>query len=50
MDVDQGYEDGEVTILTPYVGQLRLLRQEVSKYMTAVVNDRDAADLADLEV
>jgi hypothetical protein len=48
--MSQGYGDGEVTILTPYVGQLRLLRQEVGRYMTAAINDRDAQDLADLEV
>lgn len=44
----QGYKDGEVAILTPYVGQLRLIRREVEKFMTAAVNDRDAQDLAQL--
>lgn len=46
----QGYKDGEVAILTPYVGQLRLIQREVACYMTAIVNDRDAQDLALLDV
>ena len=46
----QGYKAGDVTILTPYVGQLLLLRAEVRKYMRFVVSDKDAEQLATLEV
>lgn len=46
--VQQGYPSGEVTILTPYVGQLRLIVRELSKLMDVVVGDSDAEQLADL--
>ena len=46
--VQQGYAAGEVTILTPYVGQLRLIIRELSKLMDVVVGDLDAEQLADL--
>ncbi|KAL0023606.1 hypothetical protein WJX77_006297 [Trebouxia sp. C0004] len=42
----QGYKAGDITILTPYVGQLLLLRAEVRKYMRFVVSERDAEELA----
>ena len=45
----QGYKAGGVTILTPYVGQLMLLRQEAKKYMSFVVSDKDEEELASLE-
>ena len=46
--VQQGYAAGEVTILTAYVGQLRLIIRELSKLMDVVVGDSDAEQLADL--
>lgn len=46
--VQQGYAAGEVTILTAYVGQLRLIIRELSKLMDAIVGDSDAEQLADL--
>ena len=46
----QGYKAGDITILTPYVGQLLLLRAEVRKYMRFVVSDRDAEELAAAQV
>ena len=46
----QGYKAGDVTILTPYVGQLMLLRAEVRKYMRFVVSDKDAEQLDMLQV
>ena len=42
----QGYKAGDITILTPYVGQLLLLRAEVQKYMRFVVSERDEEELA----
>lgn len=45
----QGYKAGDVTILTPYVGQLMLLRQEVRKYMSFVVSEKDEEQLATLQ-
>ena len=44
--VQQGYPAGEVTILTPYVGQLRLIRQAVASRMDVIVSDTDADQLA----
>ena len=46
----QGYTAGDITILTPYVGQLLLLQAEVRKYMRFVVSDKDAEQLAALQV
>ena len=46
--VQQGYAAGEVTILTPYVGQLRLIIRELSKLIDVVVGDSDADQLAHL--
>ncbi|KAL3153759.1 hypothetical protein ABBQ32_013348 [Trebouxia sp. C0010 RCD-2024] len=47
--VQQGYDGGDITILTPYVGQLLLLRTEIRKYMRFVVSDKDAEQLAALQ-
>lgn len=46
----QGYKAGDITILTPYVGQLMLLKAEVRKYMQFVVSDKDAEQLDMLQV
>lgn len=46
----QGYKAGDITILTPYVGQLLLLRAEVRRYMRFMVNERDAEELAAIQV
>ena len=48
--MQQGYDGGDITILTPYVGQLLLLRTEIRKYMRFVVSDKDAEQLAALQV
>ncbi len=48
--VQQGYSAGDVTILTPYVGQLLLLRTEIRRYMRFVVSEKDAEQLAALQV
>lgn len=48
--VQQGYDGGDITIITPYVGQLLLLRTEIKKYMRFVVSDKDAEQLAALQV
>lgn len=44
--VQQGYPAGQVTILTPYVGQLRLLNQAVGRRTEVIVGDSDAVQLA----
>lgn len=44
------YGPDDITILTPYVGQLLLIKKEVSKFMMLRVGERDAEELADLEV
>ena len=44
----QGYKD--IALITPYVGQLSLIRAEVGKYMQFVVSDRDSEELAGLQV
>ena len=39
-----------MAILTPYVGQLLRLREEVSQFMVCTLDERDADQLADLQV
>ncbi|KAL8814735.1 MAG: hypothetical protein Q9223_006064 [Gallowayella weberi] len=41
----QGYGSNKIVVLTPYVGQLRLLQQVLSTENDPVLNDLDAADL-----
>lgn len=40
----------EITILTPYVGQLLRLREEVSQFSVFMLDERDAEQLVDLQV
>lgn len=48
--VKQGYPGPEIAVLTPYLGQLRLIRRLLgSKSVRAVLEDKDAEDLARLE-
>lgn len=46
----QGYKSGDVTILTPYVGQLQKIRRELERYMTVVLNERDLDMIPEDEV
>ncbi|ETN42088.1 uncharacterized protein HMPREF1541_04027 [Cyphellophora europaea CBS 101466] len=39
------YEAADIAILTPYLGQLRLLKQRLSSIFEIVVDDRDVNDL-----
>jgi superfamily I DNA and/or RNA helicase len=41
----QGYGTDKLVILTPYLGQLRLLRDQLSKENDPILNDLDSADL-----
>ncbi|PYH88610.1 AAA family ATPase [Aspergillus ellipticus CBS 707.79] len=41
----QGYGTQDIVILTPYLGQLSLLRTELSKTNDPILNDLDAEDL-----
>lgn len=41
----QGYGTSDLVILTPYLGQLQLLREKLSKEMDPVLNDLDHHDL-----
>ena len=41
----QGYGTANQVILTPYLGQLSLLRRELSKENDPVLNDLDSFDL-----
>ncbi|KAL4903296.1 hypothetical protein BDW74DRAFT_54178 [Aspergillus multicolor] len=41
----QGYGTDKLVVLTPYLGQLHLLRQELSKETDPVLNDLDSYDL-----
>lgn len=49
--LQQGYPKEEVTILTPYLGQLQILKQLLSEelHFKALVNERDEEALKDLE-
>ncbi|KJR87462.1 NF-X1 finger and helicase protein [Sporothrix schenckii 1099-18] len=39
------YSGGDIAVLTPYLGQMMLLRQRLSLMFELTFNDRDAADL-----
>lgn len=41
----QGYGTAKQVVLTPYLGQLSLLRQELAKENDPVLNDLDSFDL-----
>lgn len=41
----QGYGSSDQVVLTPYLGQLSLLRQELARAMDPVLNDPDSHDL-----
>lgn len=43
--LQQGYDRKNLVILTPYLGQLRLLQDELSKDNDLVLNDLDSMDL-----
>ena len=45
----QGYPAKDITILTPYLGQLRLLRRLLGKVTMLLLSDRDAEELGELE-
>lgn len=41
----QGYQTKDMVVLTPYLGQLRLLKQILSNENDPVLNDLDSAEL-----
>jgi hypothetical protein len=41
----QGYGSDKMVVLTPYLGQLKLLRDELSKENDPILNDLDKFDL-----
>lgn len=41
----QGYKTADQVVLTPYLGQLNLLRQELAKDNDPVLNDLNSFDL-----
>lgn len=43
--VQQGYRSEEMVILTPYLGQLQLLKKALDKDQDAILSDLDIADL-----
>lgn len=43
--MQQGYKDDDVTILTPYLGQLRKIKTLLQSKMSVVLNSRDETDL-----
>ncbi|MCJ1311623.1 hypothetical protein MMC25_005296 [Agyrium rufum] len=44
--LQNGYDSEEIVLLTPYLGQLKLLRQLLSIEVNALINELDAKDLA----
>jgi hypothetical protein len=46
------YKPGEIAVLTPYVGQLRILRDMLAEVVELIIGERDLADLeaSDAEV
>ncbi|CAI5506821.1 unnamed protein product, partial [Closterium sp. Naga37s-1] len=47
--LQQGYTGGEITILTPYVGQLLKLRQALSQVVDVRLGERDAEQVEKVE-
>ncbi|KAJ0417154.1 hypothetical protein BJY00DRAFT_325758 [Aspergillus carlsbadensis] len=43
------YKPGEIAVLTPYVGQLRLLKDKLENVADLVISEPDLADLDELE-
>lgn len=43
------YKPGEIAILTPYIGQLRLLRDQLEGIVDLVIAEQDMADLDESE-
>lgn len=43
------YRRGEIAVLTPYVAQLKLLKEMLENIVDLVISDGDLADLGDLE-
>ena len=44
--LSQGYEPGQITILTPYLGQLSEIRKALaSEKVSAAINDQDMGEL-----
>ena len=41
----QGYGTKDMVVLTPYLGQLRLLRERLTKERNTILNDLDAFEL-----
>lgn len=39
------YTEGQVTIITPYGEQLRILQQEAANFMTPILSDRDQEEM-----
>ena len=44
------YKPGEIAVLTPYVGQLRILRDTLEEVVELIIGERDLADLDAPEV
>ncbi|KAH8594174.1 hypothetical protein B0O99DRAFT_652786 [Bisporella sp. PMI_857] len=44
------YKPGEIAVLTPYVGQLRILRDMLAEVVEPIIGERDLADLDAPEV
>ena len=44
------YKPGEIAVLTPYVGQLRILRDTLEEEVELIIGERDLADLDAPEV
>lgn len=42
------YKAGTIAVLTPYLGQMNKLRQDLGSSMQIVINDRDLDDLAEI--
>lgn len=43
--IQQGYKSENIVVLTPYLGQLSLLRDTISQHHDAYLNDHDSYDL-----
>jgi hypothetical protein len=44
-----GYKNGDIAIITPYLGQLRKIAKALGNYSSVEISDRDEEDLANLE-
>lgn len=47
--MQQGYDVGHLVVLTPYIGQLKMLRKDIHDFCEIVLSDRDVESLSEYD-